>query len=317
VLEPKKVAIPAVLGAVLAVFAACSSDDARECRVGADCASGACNADGTCVRTNGAEAGASSSSGNPAGDAGDVDADLDGGPMVVTGCVPNKDGTITVDEVRLKAGLHATFQVATDEEVSTQGVVGQDGKRTWDFSQKLASDVSTIIQTQPMSGKWYAGDFASASYASKLSETSTLLGVFQTGPGALEMLGVVSPDDGLYKTRLTYDPPVAVLSFPLKADATWKTDASVSGLASGVIAAYSEKYESKVDAAGVLKTPLGSFDVLRVQVLLTRTVGLLTTTVRSFAFVTECYGTVATVTSKDNEANVEFTRAKELRRIAP
>jgi hypothetical protein len=254
-----------------------------------------------------------------------VSGDDGGGPVsgdaasdqAAPGCTPNKDGTITRDEVPIAAGLHATFRVASDEEVSTAGTATTGGTRVWDFSGALSSDTNVIIETQSLTGKWYAADFATATYASKLSETSTLLGVFQTGPGALEMLGVVSPDDGLTRTKLTYDTPVAVLSFPLKLDATWKTDAGVSGLASGVVSVYSESYESKVDAAGVLKTPLGAFDVLRVRVLLTRTVGLLVTTIRSFAFVTECYGTIATVTSGDNEANVEFTHAAELRRIAP
>lgn len=54
------------------------------------------------------------------------------------------------------------------------------------------------------------------------------------------------------------------------------------------------------------------------KIALVRTIGVLPSiTIRSFAFVTECYGTVATVTSNDNEANAEFTAAKELRRIAP
>jgi hypothetical protein len=37
----------------------------------------------------------------------------------------------------------------------------------------------------------------------------------------------------------------------------------------------------------------------------------------SHAFVTECYGTVATVNSQDNETTVDFTDAAEVRRIAP
>ena len=61
-----------------------------------------------------------------------------------------------------------------------------------------------------------------------------------------------------------------------------------------------------------------AFDVLRVKVVLVRTIGVLpSTTIRTFAFVTECYGTVATVTSKKDDANEEFTVAAEIRRIAP
>ena len=60
-----------------------------------------------------------------------------------------------------------------------------------------------------------------------------------------------------------------------------------------------------------------TFEVLRVRTELERTVGLLTTTVRTFAFVSECFGTVATVTSEDDEDQVEFSRAAEVRRLAP
>jgi len=94
----------------------------------------------------------------------------------------------------------------------------------------------------------------------------------------------------------------------------------VSGVASGftLLTSYDESYVSKVDAVGDLKTPLGAFDVQRVQVVLTRTIGILPAeTFRTYAFVTECYGTIATITSNKNETNPEFTTAAEIRRIAP
>jgi hypothetical protein len=189
------------------------------------------------------------------------------------------------------------------------------------LSGALASDVSVLVETQALAGKWYAPKFPGATYASKLSQSSDLIGVFETSPGALLLRGVVSPTEtAATKTELTNAPPVAILTFPLQMGATWNTDTKVSGTAQGValFGTYDEKYESKVDAAGELKTPLGTFEVLRVQVLLRRTIGILpTTTLRTFAFVTECYGTIATVTSAENEANVEFTRAAEIRRISP
>jgi hypothetical protein len=91
----------------------------------------------------------------------------------------------------------------------------------------------------------------------------------------------------------------------------------VSGTASGVAAFYTEKYDQKVDARGELVTPFGSFDVLRVKVVLTRTVGAVITVTRTYAFVTECFGTVASITSNANELQEEFTTAAELRRITP
>ena len=301
---------------------ACGSSEGRECRIGADCASGQCTAEGTCVRVQ---------TGTP-----DADAPSEGGPAPVDGglsldapydanlpgCTPNKDGTITRDEVPITAGLQAKYRVGTNEDVSTAGNVRPDGKRDWDYTGALGSDVTALVETLPLAGKWYAAKYPGATYATKLRESTDLLGIFETSPGALLLRGVVSPDDNVFtKTELQNAPGVPALKFPLKMGGeAWSTTVDVSGVAQGVtlFGSYREVYDSVVDAEGDLKTPLGTFKVLRVKTKLVRTIGVLApVTIRSFAFVTECYGTIALVTSADNEANEEFTRAVEIRRIAP
>ncbi len=315
----ERLASVAIAGAaVVVLIAACADDGGRICRVGADCASGACGPDGQCVPDRTKPAGDGSSGGDGSPDAAIAN---DAGDASVPGCTPKKDGIITREEVPIAAGLHATYKIGKDEDVSTAGTLAAGGRRTWDFSGALASDVGVLVETQALAGKWYAAKFPGATYASRLQQSSDLIGVFETSPGALLLRGVVSPTEAAAtKTELTNTPPVAILSFPLKLGTTWTTNAKVSGTAQGValFGTYDEKYESKVDAAGELKTPLGTFEVLRVEVLLTRTIGVLApTTLRTFAFVTECYGTIASVTSAQNEATVEFTHAAEIRRIAP
>jgi hypothetical protein len=305
-----------------ALTPACAETPTRECRVGADCATGICGDDGQCVRegTPGTDA-ATDADASVSTDGGTTDAPA--GDSSLPGCVPNKDLTITAAEVPIVAGLHATYKIGTNENVSTAGVTGAGGKRTWDFSGALASDQSVIVETQSLKGKWFEADYAGATYASKLQTDKDVLGIFETSPGALLLRGVASPADGASKTEVTYTPAVSVLKFPLTLSASWTTSTTATGPLNGFdIATYApttDKYESKVDAFGELKTPLGTFDVLRVNTLLTRKVGFVpvTTTIRTFAFVTECYGTVATVTSADNESNEEFTSAKEIRRISP
>ena len=321
--------VSASVVSLVAALAACSDTPARQCRVGADCASGICASDGTCGLTamppDGSDGGGTNGDAMSTTDAPSSETSTD---AAMSGCSPNKDGMITRDEVPIAAGLHATYKIATNEDITTTGTMGAGGKRVWDYSAALPSDTSVLVETQSLMGKWFAPKYPSATYATKLSDSSDLLGVFETSPGALLLQGVVSPaengSNGSNGTQLSYSPSVAVLKFPLVMDASWTTDATASGTAQGVplalATATEEKYESKVDAAGTLKTPLGTFDVLRVQTLLTRTVGTgftTVTTVRSFAFVTECYGTIATITSSDNEPNVEFTHAVEIRRISP
>jgi hypothetical protein len=293
----------------------------RTCFVDADCASGRCGADGHCLpaQTDGGAADRSVPDGptptdGPAPADGPTPADGgDGGPVT---CSPDNDGVVARAEVPLKAGLHATFRVATDVTVDLVGTqVG--GVRTWDLAGALTGDHALLAETRDYSGTWYAPDFAGGTYSARLSDGNQLLGVFEVTADALLMRGVVSPDSGFTQTELTYDPAVKVLAFPLQSGTTFTTDSLVTGQASGVWSAYGEKYESQVDAAGQLKTPYGEFSVLRVRTLLTRTVGLLVTTVRTFTFVTECFGTVATVRSQDNEAAVEFTQAAEVWRLSP
>lgn len=321
-------AAPALaIGFTIAAIAACASSETRTCRVGADCASGMCGADGTCVMGPAASSGSSGASGAPAQDGGSSgsladgpSAPDDGGGLAQPGCSPNKDGTITREEVPIKAGLHATFRVAEDVDISTAGTPIANGRRKWDLSQALQNESSVLVETQPLTGKWFESKYSGATYATTLRKSSDLIGVFETAPGSLTLRGVVSPDDGTFKTELTNDPPVSMLVFPLALNKTWNSETTVTGYAQGVLSNYKESYAAQVDAAGDLVTPLGTFDVLRVRIDLTRTFNTFpayTTTSRSYAFITECYGNVASIASKDNEKDVEFTHAVEVRRIAP
>jgi len=291
----------------------CAAGNDRECTVGTDCPSGACNASGACVKpstTTDARVDATDAETDGATDSATDDAP-------VTGCLPNKDGTITAAEVPIGPGLKATFRVAQNTTFATAGTAKGDGTRKWDLSGALAGDKDVLVATLSPAGTWWTSKFAGASHATALSASSDLLGVFQTTAAGLLLLGVVSPTDSLTKTELKYATPPAAIQFPLSSTSSWKTTSNVTGTASGVLSAYSETWDSKVDARGELLTPFGTFDVLRVKTVLTRTIGVSVTITRSYAFVTECFGTVATISSQPNELSEEFTNAAEVRRIAP
>ncbi len=307
--------------------AGCSSAGADdECRTGADCPSGACH-NGACVPDDSTTDGGAA--GGPApGGAGQGGTDGGGGSSVQGGaggggnsnsCVPNDDGTIAQSEIPLKAGLSAKFLVSLDATVSTAGTDQPDGSRIWDFSTTSPSDETTLIDMQSLTGKWFESLFPGADYAARLSSTEELLGVFEIATDALLLRGVVSPDDGLLRTELVYDPPATVLAFPLQEGKSWQSSSKVTGWVSGVHTTpfYTEDYTYQVDAHGVAKTPFGDFNVLRTRVLLERTINFIPSTIRSYLFTTECFGTVATATSQKNEPNLEFNDIAELRRLTP
>ena len=231
-------------------------------------------------------------------------------------CVPDHDGEITRDEVILRPGLTAIFESAKDVTVDTAGTTNEEGQRVWDLTGPYEGDTSTLVELMALDGKWYREEFPDATYASKLADGEDEIGVFKATDDKLLLRGVVTPDDGFSRTELEYEPGATILDFPLTESSSWTSESDVSGWYLGGWWTATEEYQSQVDARGIVETPYGDFDALRVRTTLTRTVGLSVTTIRTFSFVTECFGTVATITSTDNEDDVEFTEAAEIRRLS-
>ncbi|HVK84163.1 MAG TPA: hypothetical protein VM513_08645 [Kofleriaceae bacterium] len=294
-----------LLAMLLCSMTGCGGDSGAACMVDEDCPSRFCRADGTCAPAEDAAGGA-----DMAGD----DAPGDGGGA----CTPNHDGSLTLAELPLMAGKMATFRVALDATFDTAGTPDGGGARRWDLSGALANDADRALGLLSPTGTWWAATFPTASYASTLSAESDLLGVFHVDATGLTLLGVVSPTAGGARTELEYDPPAQVLAFPITDGATWTSESIVSGLVQGVAGAYSEEYASMVDKVGTMKTPYGEFPVVRVATDLTRTSGGFTIlTKRTFAWMSECFGAVANVSSQDYETSAEFNDPAEVRRIAP
>lgn len=295
---------------------ACSVYADPACRVGADCASGVCASSGVCEPIA-SGSGGTGGSGTTTGSSGTTTGSSGSTGTGAATCSPKHNGVITRNEVPLAPGLHATFRAAESVGVDTAGTVNPDGSHAWDLSVTYSGDHAEVVDTLALGTQWFGKDFPGASYAAVLSDTSNLLGIFTLSQTALTLVGVASPTSSSTQTELHYSPGVTVLAFPLQANATWSTTSTVTGTDAGLTVFYSETYQSSVDASGSLKTPFAVFDVLRVNTLLTRVVGGLVTTTRTFSFVTECFGSVASIVSNTDELTVEFTTAAEVSRLSP
>lgn len=230
-------------------------------------------------------------------------------------CKPNHDGQVVHGEVPIAPGLTVPFQVAENVAVDLKPKT-VEGKPTWDLAS-LPGDAKLAVATLDPAKQWFAKHYPDATYAVQLTKGSPLLGVFRLSAASLDLLGVASPQDGLFATRVSYDPPVPMLQFPLTATSAWATKTTVSGLLDGVLSAWTETVELTAMGQGHLLAPLGAFPVIAVRGRVEKKLGLLATTYRSYAFVAECYGVVGKVDSKANESQPEFTQAAEARRIGP
>ncbi|MEO8700616.1 MAG: hypothetical protein ABI867_11260 [Kofleriaceae bacterium] len=283
------------------MIVACGGSSAASCALDEDCESGFCKADGTC--------------GTAPVDAGTDDAPPDG---ISELCAPNHDGQISLAELPLIAGRMANFRMAANATFDTAGTANPDGSRSWDLTAALAGDADHVVALASPTGAWWAPSFPTATYAVTLAQGSDLLGVFRVDATAVTLLGVVSPEAGSFRTELAYDPAATILALPFAVGATWSSTSTISGVAQGVITAYTERYASRADHVGTMTTPYGVFPVVRVATDLTRTAGLATLlTKRTFAWTAECFGSVATVSSQDFETAAEFTDPAEVRRLAP
>jgi hypothetical protein len=292
-------------------IAACDSDsNAIPCTMDDQCASHFCQADDTCAPLQTADAGMSSDgmAGSDAGSGGNL-------------CTPNLDGIIEANELPLAAGKTANYLIATNPTWDTAGSAAANNERTWDLSGALSGDTNTPVSLSSPSGAWWAGDFGSATYATVLSAGSNSLGVFHVDDTGVTLLGVVSPSGGTLATELSYSPPARILAVPFMAGSTWTSTSTVTGTLEGIASAYTEEYDSTVDEVGTMKTPYGSFPVLRVATNLLRGEGeALAAYNRTFAWVAECFGSVAQATSQaypDTVPTGDFSNPAEVWRITP
>ncbi len=314
------------LAAPFALLIACSgtkTGGVDTCSVGADCPSGACSAQGVCLPVD--AGGDDAMTSDDAADTGaptDTATDVPPGDTASSGCTPNGNFVITPAELPLGPGLKATYKVATNVTIDTAGAAQADGTRVWDLTGALSGDKDVLLETSSPSGTWWASSFPTAKYAVPLSSTSDLLGVFSLDASALSLLGIVSPTDtpATSKTIVTYATPVPMTKFNLALGSSWSATSTVSGTYQGLPGYYyTEAYQVKVDAKGQMKTPFGTFPVLRVSTLLTKTLGVLVTLTRTDGWMAECFGTVALAASSAGtvDPGADFTSAAEVRRLAP
>lgn len=257
-------------------------------------------------------------------DAGTVDVPVepDDVPPVPTDnglCRVNNDGTIARNELAFLVGASVLYVVndtgTTVEPVDTAGIAHLDraGERLWTFTAPVAADRRVLDEVISPVGRWWASSYSDATFATVVDRSTNLLGVYRVTETALELLGTVSSEQG--RTNLRLSPPVQILRFPLQVGETWEQTVTGAGFVNLTPLTNTNRYTTRVDARGEVRTPAGRFPALRIRTDLSQSVGLFTKTVRTYAWVSECWGVVARIISTDNESAVEFRRASEYRRL--
>jgi hypothetical protein len=227
------------------------------------------------------------------------------------GCVPNRDGQITSDEMPLVVGATLTYYVGTSRTIAQQGT-------TWDLSEELGDDTVIALGPVALKEQWYAASFPAGQFV--IDAGSDLEGIYHQDDQALWLDGTASRDSAqASRTLVVYPQPIAVLRFPVSAGDTYSTRAALAGATiNGLPFNGSDEVTVTVVGAGLLAVPYVDFSpVLRVTVAVVRapTSGP-TTSRRTTLFMFECFGEVARAESKPDEPSADFTFAAYLRRFA-
>lgn len=250
-------------------------------------------------------------------DGGVADAGGDGGAA----CRPDGDGVLQAREVPFVVGATASFVTNQDgtvaENINTGGRDGGAGLRIWDFSAAHPQDHRVLDEVQSPAGKWWSSAYPAATFAVLIDRVTGLLGVYAHSASALRLLGTVSTEAN--RTNVRLDPAVDVLRFPLSVGQSWQVTSTGAGFFNFTPLTNTNVYRFSVDARGEVWTPAARFPSLRLRMDLEQSIPLtlFRRSSRTFVFLSECWGTVARVTSVDDDVAMELTRASEYRRLAP
>jgi hypothetical protein len=238
-------------------------------------------------------------------------------------CVPNLDGTITMDEMKATLGVPVKYLVSapgSKSPVDVVGTVDDSGKRTWDWSADVASDKTVSLVASTLDGKWYAASFPNGKFVTAMDAAGSLEGVYSQDEKTFYLHGIASTekDPKAGRTLLVYEPAIALYEYPLTVGKTWVSAGQVkNGTIKGLPYAGKDIYEVKDDATGQLVLHDVTFSQvhrIRTKVTLSPATGAALVT-RQVSFLFECFGEVARATSQNDETKDDFTTASEVRRL--
>ncbi|MBK8942264.1 MAG: hypothetical protein IPM79_32835 [Polyangiaceae bacterium] len=251
----------------------------------------------------------------------DRDPAADPDPPVLS-CIPNLDGQIDRSELRPAIGTPVRYVVSPPDATRQVdlGGVEIEGDLTWDFATDYADDQALTVTPSSLEGKWYQASFADGAFVTSFDRDGDLESIGLVRNDSLVLLGLASseenPPEGT--TLLVYDPPIVVLQFPVTVGQQFiSTGEITNGLVSGLPYAGRDTYEVSVDAEGEIDLLQLTFEqVHRVRTKVTVEPAVGQAVVRhQTSFFAECFAEVARATSRDGEADPNFTEAAELRRL--
>jgi hypothetical protein len=202
--------------------------------------------------------------------------------------------------------------------VDLQGEEANEGPVQWHLAASGHPARDVALPVNVVDEQWFAPAFPHSNHVFPLEGHPGLLGVYRRSSSAIQLLGVVSLEED--HTLLTYEPALDVLTFPMAIGVSTHQEVSVYGTwAFNPSFQATLVWETLVDARGQTITPAGVFDTLRLRTLIKNRVPLawppyqVETQEIRYSFIAPCLGLVALVRSGQDESDLLFDQAAQIR----
>jgi hypothetical protein len=229
----------------------------------------------------------------------DVTVDTGWAEVEQTGCVPDDDPALSVDELTPDLDLVAQFLGARAD------VNPDDG---WDFSG--IGQTPMLLSWADPSGLWFGEHFPGATHAGTLDLDGENWAIYRSDDDGLWLLGVASATPDF--TRLSYSPAVRLWTYPLGAGDSIDSEVAAEGMYEGDTYPMDvgwgneihlvHSYSVAATGAGHVTVDAGTYAAQRVSIEF-EAVGLDNydieygrKTAQSWLFLSACVGTVARIT---------------------
>lgn len=235
-------------------------------------------------------------------------------------CVPNLDGVLELEEMKVKAGVAARYRYNTHVDVDLEGLRDDQGVRVWDWKNTDPGDKELSVMATRVTDKWYAAQFPKGEFNTPLDAAGNTVAIYRMDSNGLWLLGMASAKENAVggQTLIKYQDPVLVNPFPLKKGDTWVSVGVVrNSTFKGLPYAGRDTYTGSVEDEGDLWLPDVEFEhALKVVTKVTAepSVGQSATHVQ-VSWLFECFGEVARAVSAEGVTEADFTNAAEVRRL--
>lgn len=251
-------------------------------------------------------------------------------------CQGNNDGVLQASEVPALEAMGAVVAFTRNPFGSVVQVPDLNGSfdnacncYRWDFRAVGDNDGLVYDGVMPLDAFWFDSFMADGDFVQSFGDG--LMGAYSLEDDGLYLVGLASQQEDY--TALSYKPPVPLLKLPMELGDSWtQNKASASGLYEGQSFPWNtgltgtvtieHTFQCRVDRKGFVQVPAGEFPVWRVMTDITmevrnslNPVPVATVTRKVVMWVSECYGLVARVGSREGETEDSFTQATEFRRL--